>query len=226
MFVVLGLCVANKSARTTILTTLGHGLVVDERIETADVIVVASDTDGAGTLEAADLIHQGVASRVAIFSDPPDGIDAEFNRRGIPWKSGCPIHSGATIPWRYRDRKDSSNSGRNRGRRPRACLTGAICTNVKSIVVVSSRDHSRRLSRVLRRAMKGHSTRVMNRAARYSQFDPDHWWESRGGVRTTIIEYQKLFLDLGTAPFPITTCQPEVSNRQAELQPVRRRSIG
>jgi hypothetical protein len=63
-------------------------------------------------------------------------------------------------------------------------------------VVVAARDHSRRLRRVLDRAMKGHPTRVTVRAERYSNFDPDRWWETRGGVRTEIIELQKLVLDV------------------------------
>jgi hypothetical protein len=45
-----------------------------------------------------------------------------------------------------------------------------------------ARDHSRRLRRVLDRAMKGHTTRVTVQPARYSSFDPDRWWETRGGI--------------------------------------------
>jgi hypothetical protein len=65
----------------------------------------------------------------------------------------------------------------------------------RSIVLVAARDHTRRLRRVLDRAMKGRSTRVTVRPARYSSFDPDRWWETRDGIRTEIIELQKLALD-------------------------------
>jgi hypothetical protein len=44
--------------------------------------------------------------------------------------------------------------------------------------------------------MKGHETRVAVRPARYSQFDPERWWESRGGARTEVVELEKLFLDI------------------------------
>jgi hypothetical protein len=63
-------------------------------------------------------------------------------------------------------------------------------------VFVAARDHSRRLRRVLNRVMKGHPTRVTVRPARYSNFDPDRWWETRGSVRTEIIELQKLVPDV------------------------------
>jgi hypothetical protein len=65
----------------------------------------------------------------------------------------------------------------------------------RSVVFVAARDHSRRLRRVLDRVMKGHATRVTVQPARYSSFDPDRWWETRVGVRTEIIELQKLVLD-------------------------------
>ena len=72
--------------------------------------------------------------------------------------------------------------------------------NLKSIMVVSTKDHSRRLLRVLERAMRGHPTQVTVRPARYSSFDPDQWWETRGGVRTEIVELQKLLLDVVRHP--------------------------
>jgi hypothetical protein len=48
--------------------------------------------------------------------------------------------------------------------------------------------------------MKGHPTRVIVRPARYSNFDPDRWWEDRGGVRIEIVEVQKLLLDVVLHP--------------------------
>ena len=48
--------------------------------------------------------------------------------------------------------------------------------------------------------MKGHPTRVTVQPARYSRFDPDRWWETRGGVRTVIVELQKLVLDVVLHP--------------------------
>jgi len=65
-----------------------------------------------------------------------------------------------------------------------------------SIVFVSARDHSRRLRRVLDRAMRGHSTRVTIQPERYPDFDPDRSWVARGGIRKEIIELQKLVLDM------------------------------
>jgi hypothetical protein len=70
----------------------------------------------------------------------------------------------------------------------------------RAVVIVTPPDHSKRTRRVLDRAMKGYSTRVRIRAARYSHFDPDRWWHSRDGVRTTIVELQKLLVDFARHP--------------------------
>jgi hypothetical protein len=53
---------------------------------------------------------------------------------------------------------------------------------------------------VLDRVMKGHSTRVTVRSARYSNFDPDRWWETRRGVGAEIVGLQKLLLDVVLHP--------------------------
>jgi uncharacterized SAM-binding protein YcdF (DUF218 family) len=62
----------------------------------------------------------------------------------------------------------------------------------RSIVFVTPRDYSRRARRALDRVMTGHPTRVMVHPARYSSFDPDRWWETRGGVRAEIVELLNL----------------------------------
>ena len=67
---------------------------------------------------------------------------------------------------------------------------------VKSVIVVAPPDHTRRLRRVLRRSMKDVPSRVMVRAIRSAEFDPDRWWQTQDGVRTQIRETGKLLFDL------------------------------
>ena len=54
--------------------------------------------------------------------------------------------------------------------------------------------------------MKGHPTRVMVQSSRYSSFDPNHWWETRDGIRTEIIEFQKLLFEGIQPGYTSTTC--------------------
>jgi uncharacterized SAM-binding protein YcdF (DUF218 family) len=187
--------VAVPSVRDPVLRAAGWALVVSEPVAPADVIVVSLDSGGAGALEAADLVQSGIATRVAVFTDPPSGEDHEFIRRGLPYEDAgarqirqlrsLGVADVVQIP-----RTDVGTKGEGQALPP-------WCDQhqFRSIVFVAARDHSRRLRRVLDRAMKGHPTRVTVRPERYSTFDPDRWWETRGGTRTGIVELQKLVLD-------------------------------
>src|SRR5262249_25062463 len=57
--------------RTSVLRSMGRFLVATEPLQPADVIVVSVDSDGAGVLEATDLLREHLAARVALFADPP-----------------------------------------------------------------------------------------------------------------------------------------------------------
>ncbi|SRR6266566_6513557 len=188
--------VALPSVREPVLRAAGWALVVNEPIAPADIIVVSLDSGGAGALEVADLVQSGIATRVAVFTDPPSGEDHEFIRRGLPYEDATARQSrqlrwlGVTdiveIP-----RTDAGTEGEGQVL-PRWCDQHQF----RSIVFVAARDHSRRVRRVLDRAMKGHPTHVTVRSARYSSFDPDQWWKTHVGVRTEMVELQKLLLDL------------------------------
>ncbi len=189
------------ATRESILRAAGHALIAEDPLMPADIIVISLDAGGAGVLEAADLVQSGIAKRVAVFADPPSHWDHEFIRRGLPYEDEAArqvrqlgwlgVHDVERVP-----RGDAGTEGE-------AQVLPSWCdqNRFQSILVVSSADHSRRLRRVLDRAMQGHPTKVMLRPSRYSQFDPDRWWQTRGGLRTVIIESQKLVLDIVRHPW-------------------------
>jgi len=177
------------------LRAAGWALVVDEPVAPADIIVVSLDSRGAGALEAADLVQSGIATRVAVFTDPPSGEDHEFIRRGLPYDDAS---ARQIRQLRWLGVTDIVQIPRTEvGTEGEAQVLPPWCDQhqLRSIVFVAARDHSRRVRRVLGRVMKGHPTRVTVQPARYSSFDPDRWLETRGGVRTEIVELQKLVLE-------------------------------
>jgi len=195
-----GVVLLVPAIRTRVLQDAGWALVASDPLESADVIVVTADADGAGVLEAADLVHSGIAPSVAIFQDPPDAVDQEFLRRGVPYHDAAARSTGQL-----------RSLGVDRVEQIPRLVTG---TNDEGrvlpgwsdehrlgrVIVVCKADHSRRLRRVLQRAMKGRGTRVAVRYSRYSPFDPERWWQSREGVRTEIVELEKLLLDIVRHP--------------------------
>jgi hypothetical protein len=183
-----------------LLRAAGWALVSQDPVIEADVIAIAVDADGAGVLEAVDLVRSGVASRVAVFSGPPDEVSREFERRGMPYTSpgaraveqlrtlGVP--SSEVIPQIVTGTEDEGRA------LPQWCRNMGYHT----AVFVSTADHSRRTRRVLRRTSQGEDPRIVLRYSRYSHFDPDTWWRTRGGIRTEIVESQKLLLEILSHP--------------------------
>jgi hypothetical protein len=163
----------------------------------ADIIVVLG-TSRAETLEAADLVQSGIGTRVAVFADPPIGEDHEFIRRGLPYEDESATQVGhlrrlgvmevVQIPRTEHETQDEVL--------PQWCHQH----HLRSVVLVVLSDRSRRLRRVLDRIMKGHPTRVMVQPARYSSFDPDRWWKTRDGIRTGIVELEKLVTEVVLHP--------------------------
>jgi hypothetical protein len=188
------------STRTAALATVGGAHVVNEPIGPADIIVVSLDSGGAGALEAADLVRDGIAKQVAIFTDPPSGEDWEYIRRGLPYEDGSArqirqLRSLGVTNILEIPRFDAGTEGEGQ-------VLPGWCDqhDFRSVVFVAARDHSRRTKRVLDRAMQAHATRIVVRPEHYSSFDPKRWWETRTGVRTAIIELQKLVFDVVLHP--------------------------
>lgn len=192
---------AISAIRRPILRAAGWALVINEHVEPADAIVVAVNADGAGVLEATDLVHSGVATRVAIFAEPPDTmLEREFIRRGVRYEDAA-ARSVRQLRALGVDTIDLIPTY-VAGSEEEGPVLADWCDQhrFRSVVVVSTSDHSRRLRRVLHRSMKGHQTRVTVRSARYLVFDPDEWWRSHGGIRTEVEELEKLLLDVVRHP--------------------------
>jgi hypothetical protein len=192
--------VSIRSFREPVLRAAGWALVVNEPpVAPADIIALTLDSGGAGALEAADLVQRGISSQVAVFMDPPSGEDHEFIRRGLPYED-----AGARQIRQLRSLgvTDIVQISEIDGTQSEGQVLPPWCDkhHFRSIVVVATKDHSRRLRRVLGRAIKGYPTRVTVQPARYSNFDPDRWWETRAGIRTEIFELQKLLVDVVRHP--------------------------
>jgi hypothetical protein len=191
---------AIPSIREPVLRSVGGVLVAHDAVGPADVIVISSDSGGAGALQAADLAFAGIASRVAVFADPPSGDDLEFIRRGLPYEDAAArqirqLKSLGVMNVMQIPRNQAGSGGEGEVLAPWCEQHG-----FRSIVFVASRDHSRRIRRILDRAMKGRSIRVMVQPELYSNFDPDRWWKTHGGIRTQVFELQKLVLDVVLHP--------------------------
>jgi uncharacterized SAM-binding protein YcdF (DUF218 family) len=197
----LGILLLLAPARQALLQAAGHWLVRDDPLEAADAVVIAVDAKAAGVLEAVELVHAGLAARVAVFADAATRSDAELARRGLPGFDDASIS--------IRELRDLGVDAAQRidlpveGTEDEGATLAAWCQRqgLRTVLFVSNADHSRRTHRVMARAMAAGGARILVRASRFSEFDPDAWWHTRRGVRTQIVELEKLLVDLLRHPF-------------------------
>lgn len=185
---------AVPALRHSLLRSAGWALVAEDPSAKADIIVISTDALGAGVLEAADLVQAGFATRVAVFDRPQTRTSREFARRGVqPFdlKSvsiqllhGLGITDVAVLPPVVGTVDEGT-----------VLRQWCAANSIHSILFVSVADHSRRTRRVLDRALGRRGVQVMVRYARYSEFDPDSWWQTRGGQRIQAVESEKLLVD-------------------------------
>jgi len=195
LMLVVAVAVLATPLRTSLLRSMGDFLVATDQLQRADVIVLSVDSDGAGVLEAADLLHERLSDRVALFADPPDLVDREFMRRGVPYHNAAAVsvaqlHELGIDAVEVIPRSVSGTDDESRD-------FAAWCEerNYHRVIFISTIDHSRRSARILARTTRGHDLKVTVHGSRYSAFRPDAWWQSRRDVRTEIIESEKLVAD-------------------------------
>jgi len=189
-----------EAVRSSVLRTVGWALVAEDPVGQADVIVIPASESDAGILEAADLVDGGIATRVAIFADPPDDVTREFIRRGVAYEdpASVALRRLESLGIENVERIPKSLAGTEEEARvlPAWCRTRQL----QSVIVISTADHSRRVRRVFNRAVERGDVKITVRVARHSEFRPDRWWQTRDGTRTAIVEFQKLLLDLALHP--------------------------
>jgi hypothetical protein len=180
------------ACRHALLKGAGIMLVAQDPLAKADIIIVSTDSLSEGVFEASELVHAGIAARVGLFEQArtPMQSELEIQAYSIELLHRLGVSQIELIPPVV-------------GTNDEGVVLSRWCAanRVRSVVFVSVADHSRRTRRVLNRALAGSGITVSVRWARYSQFDPDTWWQSRNGQRTEIAESQKLLADILQHPW-------------------------
>jgi len=199
LVVVAVLLTRRTDVDVALLRGAGRALVAEDDLQPADIVVVPFWADGAGVLTAADLIHSGIAPRVAVLAEPIMPIDREFARRGVPFENEGESCARLLRTLGVAD-VQKIDGGPGTTAESAALAEWINANQFKTVVVISTPDHSWRLRRLLHRSTKDQHTKVIVRLAKYAEFDPDHWWETRDGIRTELEEFEKLLLDLVAHP--------------------------
>jgi len=184
------------------LQAMGAALVHRDPLAAADVVAVTLDSGGAGALEAADLVAAGIARRVIVFASQSRAEDREFARRGVAYDDATDRQVRQLRALGVTEIEKIPRAVAGTHDEVLQLLRWCEANRVRTAVLVTTSDHSRRMRRTLDRTLAGHTLAVSVQPARYSGFDPANWWSSRAGLRTGIIELEKLLLDHAQHPLP------------------------
>ena len=172
----------------------GGWLIVEDPLEKADAIFVLGGTRIERPLEAYDLYTEGWAPRIMLFRVVSDYGEVELMKRGFAFPLESDVQKdvlhrlgmpeGAVV---VLSEEDSTKEEALEVR------TAALANGWKTIIVVTSKQHTRRARLVVSRRLAGTDVKLIMRASRYDLTDAEHWWRNRATVRFTLFELQRLF---------------------------------
>lgn len=171
----VALCLAVYLARHPILRAMGNFWVVEDSLEPADAIVILSDDNFQAdrATRAAELYRARWAPSVVASGKrlrPYAGI-AELMRRDLA-ERGVPAEAIVQF----------SHTAENTREEAQALRRLVAERGWRRLLVVTSNYHTRRARYIFHRVMP-EDLRVRLAAARDSDFDPDHWWQTRLGLK-------------------------------------------
>jgi uncharacterized SAM-binding protein YcdF (DUF218 family) len=172
----------------------GRYLQHEDPLRKADAIFVLAGTRLERPLEAVDLYREGWAPAVALSPGQIEDAEAMVRARGIRYEleseavrdamsqMGVPASAiliqGASV--------DNTAQEGN-------LLRGLAAQHRwHTIIVVTSKYHTRRTGFAMRRALRGSGIDVIVRSTRYDDSDPATWWHHRSDFRWVLLEWQKL----------------------------------
>lgn len=175
--VVVGVLVLVVAAGTWAFRRVGTWLIVEDRLEPAQAIVVLSGRMPQRALEAAELYRQGYAAEVWVMQ--PSGPGEKLEPMGIPFvgeefysqkvllAKGVPADAIRVPEQTVQNTEDEV--------RVIAAEMGRVGGG--KVIVVTSRAHTRRVKAIWRRVV-GENPRAMVHGTPGDGFDAEHWWRS------------------------------------------------
>jgi len=167
------------------LNAIGRFLVVRDRLERADVIIVLSGGRGDERVrQAAELYHQGYAPLVLLSGgEEMAGISVPEILRRQALALGIPPDALLSEP------DSTSTAEQARFLRPLLEPRG-----IRRAIIVTSSYHSRRTRYLFRKGFHGSGIDLRIYPVQRDVFNPDGWWTREQDTESLVLEYIKLML--------------------------------
>jgi uncharacterized SAM-binding protein YcdF (DUF218 family) len=176
------------------LPRLGSWLVVEDALAKSDAIIVLGGTMYERQLEAVDLYAEGWAPRLYLFRELIDWGELALIERGIPYTKVVDIQVDAMLQAGVpRDRIAILDRAGSTSEEADLVRQLVISEKLSRVIIVSSKQHTRRARLVMRRKLNGTGAAVIVRPSRYDRSNVTQWWSERATLRFTLFETQRLF---------------------------------
>ncbi len=177
-----------------LLTPIANFLIVDEKPQTADAVVVLNTGMGIyeRLVEAADLYNKGFVGQIIINGNRKNELVKELEEMGLthccPWDEGWVrvlnlfgVPRKAIISISAEDVYDTITEAKAIGPQ-------VISLGIKKVIITTSKTHTARAIYIWRKLFSNH-IKLTSAAAQKDEFTPDGWWKSGEQVKTVLYEY-------------------------------------
>jgi uncharacterized SAM-binding protein YcdF (DUF218 family) len=172
----------------------GTFLVREDPLRHADAILVLAGARFERAMEAYDVYHDGYAPVVVLSPGPEEPAEQVLRSRGVYLpREADPVREalvGLGIPRSAIVIGDGTVD--NTAAEALLLRDLAARRGWHTVIVVTSKFHTRRTGFAMRRALQGRGITVLVRASKYDPVDPSHWWRHRRDVRWLLDEWPKL----------------------------------
>lgn len=175
------------------LSRLGAFLVVEDPLRKADAIIVLGGTMYERQMEAVDLFQAGMAPRIYVFREIADWGERVLIEKHVPYLRAVDVQIDAMVKLGVpRDAISILDQAANTATEARFVEQLVTDQHLSTIIIVTSKQHTRRARLVMSRRLKDLGTAIIMRASRYDLTPVDRWWQDRPTIRFTLFESQRL----------------------------------
>lgn len=172
-------CLSCWLLRYRILGGIGDCLIHEDALAHADALYVLGGSPVERAAEGARLVDAGYAPMAVFTGSLPNELLMAFGIDSCEGGLGAAIARQAGL--------DSARAvilreGTSTKEEADAIRAHAESIGADTVIIVSTEFHTQRVSRVMRKALKGSGITVIVRAARSLRYDADRWWASEEGM--------------------------------------------
>jgi uncharacterized SAM-binding protein YcdF (DUF218 family) len=181
-----------------LLRQIGHFLVLEQKPQKSDIIVVLNGRDTERSLAAVDMYKTGYGKLIVIARGPKQPGCGEFWKRvGKDFNSKVFFQRSVEAMGIPRDSFMQIGEGvHSTFDEAKAARTFLKEKGYKSILLVTSKWHSRRayltFTSVFGENERVEEIRITCHPSKYDTFNPDAWWKNEAGAEIVLGEYLRL----------------------------------